>query len=137
MGLLLDFKHDLVWSSIMPVSYCPRFLLETVEGITVIIIDEPEVVAENILNELAAQFDQIAEPALARVIVNLREVRSMSSSLLGVLLKFSRRVRAAGGRLKLCCIAPDLQIAFRITRFDRLFEIHQEEWTAIDTFAME
>ena len=46
----------------------------------------------------------------------------------------AKRVRAAGGQLKLCQIAPDLLVAFRITRFDRLFEIHDEEWTALDAF---
>jgi anti-sigma B factor antagonist len=41
---------------------------------------------------------------------------------------------SAGGRLKLCGIAPDIMAAFRITRFDRLFEIHEHESTALDSF---
>lgn len=118
----------------MPLACRPRLYLETIEGVTVITISGPELIAEHVLVELAAQFDEIDGPGLSRVLVNFREVRTMSSGLLGVLMKLQRRVRAAGGQLKLCQIAPDLFVAFRITRFDRLFDIHDEEWTALDAF---
>ena len=70
------------------------------------------------------------------MLLNFRAVQYMSSTMLAVLLKYARRVAGLRGQLKLCCIAPDLLEVFRITRFDRLFEIHAEELTALDSFEM-
>ncbi|HEV3122339.1 MAG TPA: STAS domain-containing protein [Isosphaeraceae bacterium] len=38
------------------------------------------------------------------------------------------------GKLKLCCIHPDLLEVFRITRLDQVFEIFDEEQEALDKF---
>ena len=66
--------------------------------------------------------------------LNFRAVRFMSSSMLAVLWKFSQKVKAGKGRLKLCCIAPHLKEVFKITKFDRVMEIHDDESNALDAF---
>ncbi len=119
----------------MPLTLSSRLLLETVDGVTVVTLNPPELVEEGVIHDLSRQLDEIAAASLARVVVNFREVRSMSSSVLAVLWKFARKVKAAGGQIKLCCVATDLLVAFRITRFDRLFEVHDEEWSALDSFS--
>jgi anti-sigma B factor antagonist len=58
----------------------------------------------------------------------------MSSTMLAILLKVARKIAGAQGQLRLCALTPDLLEIFRITRFDRLFEIHAEEWAALDAF---
>jgi anti-sigma B factor antagonist len=43
-------------------------------------------------------------------------------------------VAAVKGKLKLCCIHPDLLEVFRITRLDQVFEIHADEQAALQKF---
>ena len=45
-----------------------------------------------------------------------------------------KKVGAVKGKLKLCCIHPDLLEVFRITRLDQVFEIYAEEQAALDKF---
>jgi anti-sigma B factor antagonist len=117
----------------MPDTTNPRLFVETVGGVTVVTLADAELVAEDVIAGVVEQLDTV-DVSSGRVVLNFRDVRLMSSTMLAVLLRFSRRVEAAGGKLKLCCIAPDLLTVFRITRFDRLFEIHAEESKALDSF---
>jgi anti-sigma B factor antagonist len=126
------FRHqgDLV----MPETISPRFFVETVGGVNVVTLADTEIIDETVIGELGEQFNLIDGPGLSRVLINLGQVRLMSSTFLAILLRFSRRVAAVEGRLKICCIAPDLMTVFKITRFDRIFEIHDEESAALDSF---
>jgi anti-sigma B factor antagonist len=113
----------------------PRLYLETVDGVTVATFAGPDLIAEDVIAEVGDQLTELATgPAASKVLLNFREVRLMSSTMLAILLKFARRVEESGGRLKLCRIAPDLRVIFQITRFDRLFDIYDEEWAALDSF---
>jgi len=119
----------------MPRTADPHVLVETIHGVTVVSLADTEILNEEVIGEVDGQLQElIGRLGQADVLLNFREVRLMSSTMLAVLLKFARRVTAARGRLKLCCIAPDLAQVFKITRFDRLFEIYDEESTALDSF---
>lgn len=119
----------------MPRTASPRLLVEIIHGITIATFADSEILTEDVIDEVGEQMqDLITGFGPSDVVLNFRDVRLMSSTMLAVLLRFARRVSAAGGRLKLCAIAPDLMAAFRITRFDRIFEIHEEESTALDSF---
>jgi anti-sigma B factor antagonist len=118
----------------MPGTISPRLFVETVGGVNVITLADTEIIDETVIGELGEQLDLIDGPGLSRVLINLGQVRLMSSTFLAVLLRIYRRVAAVEGQLKLCCIAPHLMTVFKITRFDRLFEIYDEESAALDSF---
>ena len=111
-----------------------RVFLDSVDGVTVVTFADTRIVAEDVLAEVGELLGLIDGQGLARVLIDFREVRFMSSSFLATLMKFSRRVAVAGGQVKLCGIAPDLMRVFKITCFDRLFEIYGDEGTALDSF---
>jgi anti-sigma B factor antagonist len=111
-----------------------RILVETIGEVTVAGFADSELVAEEVIAEVGEQLGSLIPALGPKVLLNFRGVRLMSSTMLAVLFRFSGAVRRAGGRLKLCSIDPDLIDVFRITRFDRLFEIHPDEWSALDAF---
>jgi anti-sigma B factor antagonist len=122
-------------SQIMPDTVSTRVLVETVDGVTVASFADSDLTSEPVIEEVSKQLDSLAEGlGPSPVVLNFREVRMMSSTMLAVLLKFARKAEAAEAPLKLCCIAPNLLEVFRITKFDRLFEIHDEESSALDSF---
>ena len=119
----------------MPSTTSPRVLVETVGGVTVASFADEELTNDQVIEAVGEQLSNLAEGVgSGRLVLNFREVRFMSSSMLAVLLKFSKKVTAGQGRLKLCSIAPNLKEIFKITRFDRLFEIYDEESAALDSF---
>jgi anti-sigma B factor antagonist len=119
----------------MSTTIYPRLFVEIVGEVMIASFTDSELVAEGVIEELDDQLTELGEwPGVTNVLLSFRDVRLMSSMMLAVLLKFARCVARHGGRLKLSCVAPDLLEIFRITRFDRLFEIHQEETRALDSF---
>ncbi len=47
----------------------------------------------------------------------------LSSAALGKLITMEKKVKAAKGKLRLCCIRPEIYEVFAITKLNRLFKI--------------
>jgi anti-sigma B factor antagonist len=45
-----------------------------------------------------------------------------------------QKVRAAHGKLRLCCIRPEIYEVFTITRLNKLFSIHDTQEQALEGF---
>src|SRR5216684_3004956 len=56
----------------------------------------------------------------------------MSSAALGKLITMDKKVKAAGGKLRLCSIRSDIKEVFKITRLDKLFQIADDRDKAIE-----
>ena len=58
-----------------------------------------------------------------QLIIDFSNVKFLTSSVLGLLIRISKKVTEAEGKLRLCSIAPKIMDVFRITRLDKIFEI--------------
>jgi len=58
--------------------------------------------------------------------VDLGGVELLTSIALGMLIGLHRRLRAAGGALRLCGLRESLYEVFEATRLDQLFEIRRQ-----------
>lgn len=112
-----------------------RLQVETVDGVTVAGFADDALLSDEVIREVGEQLDQLLDAVgPGRYLVSFRGVSYLSSMMLAVLIKFARRLEKAGGRLKLCALAPALREVFQIGQFDRLFEIHDLEAEAFDAF---
>ncbi|MFO0888663.1 MAG: STAS domain-containing protein [Isosphaeraceae bacterium] len=111
-----------------------RVLRDSVEGVTVVTFAETSLLAEHLVRDASAESVLIGVPALSEVLVDLSGVETVSSSLLVGLFRLSRRVSAVGGRIKLCCMTPHLIEFFRLTCFDRFFQLQDEEGRILNSF---
>jgi anti-sigma B factor antagonist len=59
-----------------------------------------------------------------QLIINFQNVKFLTSSVLGLLIRISKKVYEAEGTLRLCSIGPKILEVFRITRLDKVFDIH-------------
>jgi len=57
------------------------------------------------------------------IIVNLRLVNYMDSSVLGVLVNFQKSVKDQGKNLVITGLSPSIRKIFELTKLDRFFEI--------------
>ena len=94
-----------------------------------IIIDEKAI--QDIGKELAGLVDSLGQP---RLLLNFNGVEHLSSSMLAKIIGLHKRTKAAGGRLALCAINPDLYEVFKITQLNKMLSIFPNEQEALQTF---
>jgi anti-anti-sigma factor len=78
--------------------------------------------------ELIDLVDSRKEP---KVVLNLSNAHFMSSAMLAHLVKMNRKIQAVKGRLRLCGLRPVIMDAFKVSQFDRIFEIFPDEEAAL------
>lgn len=66
----------------------------------------------------------VNERAPAKVLLSFKNVEHLSSAALGMLIKLNKEVSDGGGRLKLSDITPQIFEVFKITRLNKMFDIH-------------
>lgn len=79
-------------------------------------------------DELKAEFREIIAP---HVLLNLEKVSFIDSSGLGLVVSTFRRIRENEGDLSLCCLSPQVETIFELTRLHRVFDIYKTEDLAL------
>jgi|SRR5262245_19101244 len=83
--------------------------------------------------ELRQTIDRVLEFG-SHVILNVAGVDFVDSCGLGLLVRYTMRVRNANGALKLCGVPPQLATILTVTKLDGVFETHATEEDAIGAF---
>src|SRR6266851_6040836 len=112
-----------------------RLEAEDIGDVTVVsfmdrkILDEPniQVIGEQL-------FSLVDESGRKKLLLNFGNVEYMSSAALGKLITLNKKLQAAGGRLILCNIDPQIYEVFEITKLDKFFNIQKEEQSALQAF---
>jgi anti-sigma B factor antagonist len=73
--------------------------------------------------ELRERMNRTIDAGTTAIVVDLSDVTFVDSMALGVLLGATKRMRAAGGRLRLVVARPETRRIFEITLLDRVLEI--------------
>ena len=119
----------------MPTAPRRHLRLDTVDGVTVVSFVGTKIVEDRHIQELGDELNGlVVDEGHRRLLLNFGNVQYLSSSMLGKLIALKKKVDAAKGKLKLCCLHPDLMDLFRITKHDQVFEIYGEEQKALDKF---
>lgn len=91
----------------------------------------------------AARIDEVSDALLeamkraehGKLLLNFQAVRSMASAMLGKLLKLRKLCETSKVDLKLCNICDNILEVFQVTKLNKVFDIHDEEATALKAFA--
>jgi len=86
---------------------------------------------ESIGRELYALIDAQAR---RKVVLDLRMVQFLSSTMLGVLVNAHKKAQAIKGRFIICGLREKLFEVFKITRLDKILEFADSEEEAIGRF---
>ena len=90
------------------------------------ILDESNIV--ELSNEL---FDLVDKNKGIKLCLNFGNVQYLSSTVLGKLITLNTRVNEDNGKLVLCAIRPQILEVFKITKLTKLFDIVDDETTAL------
>ncbi|MBI5863000.1 MAG: STAS domain-containing protein [Planctomycetes bacterium] len=105
------------------------------DGISVIEFADRKILEELSIREIGDELGELveAEPGI-RLLLNFRNVDHLSSAALGMLITLNKRVKEQNGTLKLSDINRQIFEVFKITRLDRVFEIHDTSDQALAGF---
>jgi anti-sigma B factor antagonist len=106
-----------------------------VDDVTVVHFRNRKIIEDLSIQELGQELLHLVEvEKRGKLVLNFGSVDFLSSAALGKLITLDKRVRAHSGRLRLCCIRPEIFEVFKITRLDRMFDIKREEADALAAF---
>ncbi len=104
----------------------PPFRTETRGEFTVVHLTGPKI-------ELEAReslYGLIEQQAIRKLVLNLDDIKVLTSAPIGMLVNLRNKMRAVGGMLFLCRVSPDIREILQLTSVERLFFIVDTEQDA-------
>jgi len=113
----------------------PRISVEYAANATIVAFTDEKILEENDIKALQESIMSVIEQNKAiNLILDFCNVRYLSSSVLGLLIRISKKVYEGNGRLKLCNISPKIYEIFKITRLTKVFDIYEDVESAATDF---
>lgn len=105
------------------------------DGVTVVEFADRKILDELSISEIRDELTKLAsEPETSKLLLSFQNVEHLSSAALGVLITLNKQVAERKGRLKLSDITPQIYEVFKITRLNKLFDIHDTVEKALASF---
>jgi anti-sigma B factor antagonist len=112
-----------------------RLEVEQIGDVTVVNFVDRKILDEPTIQVIGDQlFSLVDEEGWRKLLLNFGNVEYLSSAALGKLITLHKKLQAAGGRLILCNIDPQIYEVFEITKLDKIFNIQKEEQAALQAF---
>lgn len=102
---------------------------------TIILLDIVGSVDLYNVRELRSALQKLVTGGKAHIVVNLRDLATIDSTGVAVLLDTQRQLRKRSGDLRLLHAGENVRELFRITRLSAFFEIFEDETAAIAAFS--
>ena len=111
----------------------PRISVEYAEKATIISFTDEKILEESDIKALQDSIMSVVEQTeRIKLILDFGNVRFLSSAVLGLLIKTSKRIYERDGQLKLCNINPKIYEIFKITRLTKTFDIYKDVQSAAE-----
>ena len=111
----------------------PRISVEYTENATIVTFTDEKILEETDIRALQDSVMSVVEQAeRVNLILDFCNVRFLSSSVLGLLIRISKKVYERDGQLRLCNINPKIYEIFKITRLTKIFDIYKDIESAVE-----
>ena len=101
--------------------------------IMVVMVREERLDAHN-SDDLKVEMNRLFESGTKELVVDLKEVRFIDSSGLGVLVSGYKNAATHQGSIKLCSLQTQVKSMFELTRLHRVFDIYQTIDEALESY---
>ena len=110
----------------------PKIKVEYVEDVVVVTLLLEKILEQGDIQAMQDSIMPLIEenPAI-KLVIDFSNVEFLSSSVLGLLIKISKKVYEKAGELRLCSISAKIDEIFKITRLDKVFQISPDKDHAI------
>jgi len=105
----------------------PRISVRYTEKATIVTLTDEKILEENDIRAVQESImSVIDESERTNLVVDFQNVRFLSSSVLGLLIRISKKIYERDGGLRLCNINPKIHEIFKITRLTKVFDIYPD-----------
>jgi anti-sigma B factor antagonist len=112
-----------------------RLRVTDYNGVTVVHFADRKILEELSISEIGEELTQLVDSRVnIRLLLCFENVEHLSSAALGMLITLKRRVDERKGKLRLADIRPQIFEVFKITRLNKLFDIHGTTTQALEGF---
>ncbi|MDD5064901.1 MAG: STAS domain-containing protein [Phycisphaerae bacterium] len=112
----------------------PRISVEYAENAAIVTFTDEKILEEKDVQLLQDSIMSVIEQAeRINLILDFCNVRFLSSAVLGLLIRISKKVYERDGQLKLCSIDPKIYKIFKITRLTKIFDIYKDIESATES----
>ena len=112
----------------------PRISVEYAENATIVTFVDEKILEEMDIQALQASVMSVVEEAeRINLVLDFCNVQFLSSAVLGLLMRISKKVYEKEGQLKLCNISSRIYEIFKITRLNKIFDICEDVDSAIES----
>ena len=101
-------------------------------GVTIVGVDGQLIVGNR--HDLKKKVLEAVEAGETKFVIDFAATGYIDSSGLGVLVSLAKKVREAGGELRLAALNADLRTLFELTKLDNLFTISDSTEEAVAAF---
>jgi anti-sigma B factor antagonist len=116
----------------------PRVSVEYGEKATIVTFADEKILEERDIVELQESLMGVIEQSeKINLILDFSNVKFLSSAVLGLLIRVSKKIYEQDGQLRLCNISPRIYEIFKITRLTKIFDILPDRATASSSFSKE
>lgn len=114
----------------------PKISVEYTENATIVTFVDEKILEEMDIQALQESIMPVVEETeRIKLILDFCNVRFFSSTVLGLLLRISKKVYERDGQLRLCNISPRIYEIFKITRLTKIFDIYEDVKSATDSLS--
>jgi len=111
----------------------PRISVEYAENATIVTLTDEKILEEGDIRALGESIMLVIDGAGGvNLILDFRNVRFLSSAVLGLLIRVSKKIYEGEGRLGLCNIDAKIHEIFKITRLTKIFDIYADVESAVE-----
>lgn len=114
----------------------PRICVEYSENATIVTFTDKKILEEMDIRALQESVMSVIEQAgRVNLILDFKNVQLLSSAVLGLLIRVSKKIYEHDGQLRLCNISPRIYEIFKITRLTKVFDIYQDVESACESLS--
>jgi anti-sigma B factor antagonist len=103
-------------------------------NVTVVRLGHPIILRGDAAEAVGDHLQRLLDDGRVNVLFDFANVQSVTSLIIGKLVLFNKKLGAAGGRLALCEVSPDVRGVFDVVRLPQLVSVYDTEKAALDSF---
>ena len=112
-----------------------HFMVEVAGDITVVFLSDARILDETTVKVIAEELMRLVDNTFKiKLMIDFSNVEYLSSAVLGKLVAIHKKVQEGKGTMKLACIKPSIKEVFKITKLDKVFDIHDTHEACMNAF---
>ncbi|MBI2921777.1 MAG: STAS domain-containing protein [Planctomycetes bacterium] len=112
-----------------------RLVTQSVGEVTAVFFQDARILDETTVKAIADELMALVDSTYKiKLLLDFSNVEYLSSAVLGKLVATYKKVQEGKGQMKLCAIKPAIKEVFKITKLDKMFDIHDTQAAALNSF---